>query len=158
MKTKSSKANPQVQMAVRWSALFGGLLLIGNLASCSSVELYAVVAFKGVGTSLPTEITEIRDRHRTRRHLSLAIGGARVRDQLLANHARDRQRKIRPGVLVSTMRLKAGALLRSHLVEPHIGVALCHRTSRISDPAPRTSAMEPRRNRRGSLHPVCWAT
>src|SRR5438132_5703589 len=109
-------------LSARAAPWFGGLLLIGNLASCSSFELYAVVAFKGVGTSLPTEITEIRDRHRTRRHLLLAIGGARVRDQLLANHAGDRQRKFRPGVLVSTMRLKADASLQSHLVEPHIGI------------------------------------
>jgi|SRR5438128_810615 len=128
----------QARVPVRWSALFSGLLLIGNLAICSSFELYAVVAFKGVGASLPTEITEIRDRHRTRRHLLLAIGGGRVRDQLLANHAGDRQRKFRPGVLVSTMRLKAGALLRSHLVEPHIGVALCHRTAELSHAGPRT--------------------
>src|SRR6185369_16640498 len=36
--------------------------------------------------------------------------------------------------------------------------ALFSRTSRISDPAPVTSAIEPRRNREGSLHPTCSAT
>lgn len=112
---------------------FGDWLLIGDLACCISFEQDAVVALKGVGTGLAAEITEERDHHWSSRHLLLAERGAQVRDELLANHAGDRQRKFGPGPLLSAMGFKAGSLIRSHLVESHRDVGLGHRMSRVSD-------------------------
>src|SRR4029077_1949238 len=98
------------------------LLVIRNLTRCSSFEMDSIIAFKGVGTNLAAEVTEKRDHYRTRGQFLRAIDGAWVYDELLASRARNRQWKYGSGVLVGTMRLKAGALLRIHLVDPHIGV------------------------------------
>src|SRR5881394_2923968 len=97
-------------------------LALSGAKGSTSFEPDAIVAFKGVGTSLSAEVTEERDHHRISRQLFLAGGVAQVHDQLLAKHAGDRQSKFRSGALVSAIGLKAGALLRSHLVESHMGI------------------------------------
>ncbi len=93
---------------------FGGPSLIRNSARRISLEENAVVSLKRAGTGLAAKMTEKRNAYSARHKLQLA-GGTGVQEHLPAGYAGARRLRFP----FSTVRLKAGALLWSNLVESH---------------------------------------
>ena len=98
---------------------FGGLSHIGNLTTRISSEENAVVSLERTGTGLAAKLTEERNPY-SARHKLQRTGGAGIQEELPASHARVWRLRFR----FSTVRVEAGALLWSHLVESHTPFAL----------------------------------
>src|ERR1017187_5121629 len=98
---------------------FGDRSHIGNLTTRISPEENPVVTLERTGTDLAAKLTEERNPD-SARHKLQSTGGAGVQKELPASHARVWRLRFR----FSTVRVEAGALLWSHLVESHTLLAL----------------------------------
>ena len=92
----------------------GGRSHIRNLAARISPEENAVGLLERTGTGLAAKLTEERNPD-SARHKLQRTGGAGVQEELPASHAHVWRLRFR----FSTVRVKAAALLWSHLVESH---------------------------------------